>query len=117
MGLLQKEARFIDFIEEDIAAYSDTDIGIAARVVHEGCRKTIKEHFSLAPVRSEVEGNKITLQQGFDAASVRLTGNIVGHAPFTGTLIHKGWQVTNVQLPKLTQAHNAAIIAAAEVEL
>jgi len=117
LGLLQKEARFIDFIEEDIAAYSDADIGIAARVVHEGCRKAINEHFTLAPVRSEAEGNKITLQQGFDAATVRLTGNIVGTAPFTGTLIHKGWQVTNVRLPKLTQGHNAAIIAAAEVEL
>ena len=117
LGLLQKEARFIDFIEEDIAAYSDADIGVAARVVHEGCRKAINEHFTLAPVRSEAEGNKITLQQGFDAATVRLTGNIVGTAPFTGTLIHKGWQVTNVRLPKLTQGHNAAIIAAAEVEL
>jgi hypothetical protein len=117
LGLLQKEARFIDFIEEDIAAYSDADIGIAARVVHEGCYKAIKEHFSLAPVRSEAEGNKITLQQGFDAASVRLIGNIVGTAPFTGTLIHKGWQVTSIQLPKLTQGHNATIIAAAEVEL
>ena len=52
LGLLQKEARFIDFIEEDITAYSDADIGIAARVVHEGCRKTIKEHFALAPVRT-----------------------------------------------------------------
>jgi hypothetical protein len=117
LGLLQKEARFIDFIEEDIAAYSDADIGIAARVVHEGCRKTIKDHFSFAAVRSEAEGSKITLPQGFDASTVRLTGNIVGNAPFTGTLIHKGWQVTNIRLPKLTQGHNAAIIAAAEVEL
>lgn len=117
LGLLQKEARFLDFIEEDIAAYSDADIGIAARVVHEGCRKTIKDHFSLAPVRSENEGSRVTLQQGFDASSVRLTGNIVGNAPFTGTLIHKGWQVTELRLPKLTQGHNANIIAAAEVEL
>jgi hypothetical protein len=68
-------------------------------------------------VRSEAEGNKITLPQGFDAATVRLTGNIVGSAPFTGTLIHKGWQVTSVRLPKLTQGYNAAIVAAAEVEL
>lgn len=117
LGLLQKEARFIDFIEEDIAAYSDADIGIAARVVHEGCHKAIKEHFTLSPVRSEDEGKKITLQQGFDASTVRLTGNIVGKPPFTGSLIHKGWQVTNVRLPKLTQGYNAAIIAAAEVEL
>jgi len=117
LGLLQKEARFIDFIKEDIAAYSDADIGVAARVVHEGCNKAINEHFTLAPIRSEQEGGKITLQQGFDASSVRLTGNIVGSAPFTGTLIHKGWQVTNIRLPKLTQGHNANILAAAEVEL
>jgi hypothetical protein len=48
---------------------------------------------------------------------VRLTGNIVGSAPFKGTLIHKGWQVTNIRLPKLTQGHEAKILAAAEVEL
>lgn len=117
LGLLQKEARFIDFIKEDITSYSDADIGVAARVVHEGCNKAINEHFTLAPVRSEQEGGKVTLPQGFDAAAVRLTGNIVGSAPFTGTLIHKGWQVTNIRLPKLTQGHNAAILAAAEVEL
>ena len=117
LGLLQKEARFIDFIKEDIATYSDADIGVAARVVHEGCNKALNEHFTLAPIRSEQEGGKITLPQGFDASSVRLTGNIVGSAPFTGTLIHKGWQVTNIRLPKLTQGHNASILAAAEVEL
>ena len=117
LGLLQKEARFIDFIKEDIATYSDADIGVAARVVHEGCNKALNEHFTLAPIRSEQEGGKITLQQGFDASTVRLTGNIVGSAPFTGTLIHKGWQVTNTILPKLTQGHNANILAAAEVEL
>ena len=117
LGLLQKEARFIDFIKEDIASYSDADIGVAARVVHEGCNKAINEHFTLAAVRNEQEGGKITLQQGFDASTVRLTGNIVGSAPFTGTLIHKGWQVTNIRLPKLTQGHNANVIAPAEVEL
>jgi len=117
LGLLQKEARFIDFIKEDIASYSDADIGVAARVVHEGCNKALNEHFTLAPIRSEQEGGKITLQQGFDASTVRLTGNIVGSAPFKGTLIHKGWQVTNIRLPKLTQGHDAKILAAAEVEL
>ncbi len=117
LGLLQKEARFIDFIKEDIANYSDADIGVAARVVHEGCNKALNEHFTLAPIRSEQEGGKITLPQGFDASTVRLTGNIVGSAPFSGTLIHKGWQVTSIRLPKSTQGHNANIIAPAEVEL
>ncbi len=117
LGLLQKEARFIDFIKEDIAAFSDADIGVAARVVHEGCNKVINEHFTLATIRSEQEGSRITLPEGFDAAEVRLTGNIIGTAPFTGTLVHKGWQVTGIRLPKLTLGHNAAIVAPAEVEL
>jgi hypothetical protein len=117
LGLLQKEARFIDFIKEDITAFNDADIGVAARVVHEGCNKAINEHFTLASVRSEQEGSKVTLGKGFDASTVRLTGNIIGTAPFTGTLVHKGWQVTGIRLPKLTSGHNAAIVAPAEVEL
>lgn len=117
LSLLQSQARFIDFIKEDIKGFSDADIGIAARVVHEGCNKAINEHFTLTPVRTDAEGGKITLPKGFDAASIRLTGNIVGEAPFSGTLIHKGWQATSVRLPKLTQGHNANIIAPAEVEL
>lgn len=117
LGILQKEARFIDFIQEDILHYSDADVGAAARVVHEGCRKVLREHFSLQPIRSESEGSRVTLPKGFDAASVRLTGNIVGEAPFTGTLVHKGWQVSEVRLPKLTAGHAAHILAPAEVEL
>lgn len=117
LSLLQKEARFIDFIKEDITAYNDADIGVAARVVHEGCNKAINEHFKLVVVHEGEEGNKVSLPKGFDAASIRLTGNIIGEAPFTGTLIHRGWQVTDIRLPKLTAGHNAKIIAPAEVEL
>lgn len=117
LSLLQKEARFIDFIKEDVSAFSDAEIGAAARVVHQGCSKAVNEHFTLAPVSNDPEGNRVTLNKGFDAASFRLTGNIVGEAPFTGTLVHKGWQVTDLRLPKLTEGHNAKIVAPAEVEL
>lgn len=117
LSLLQKEARFIDFIKEDVSVYSDADIGAAARVVHQGCNKAINEHFTLAPVSPDQEGSRVSLNKGFDAASYRLTGNIVGEAPFSGTLVHKGWQVTDLRMPKLTEGHNAKIIAAAEVEL
>ncbi|MDD1619866.1 MAG: DUF2760 domain-containing protein [Methylococcaceae bacterium] len=117
LSLLQKEARFIDFIKEDMSAYGDADIGAAARIVHQGCAKAIAEHFTLAAVSQDQEGSRITLNKGFDANAFRLTGNIVGEAPFTGTLVHKGWQVTDLRLPKLTEGHNPKIIAAAEVEL
>lgn len=117
LSLLQREARLVDFVQEDIAAYSDADIGAAARVVHEGCRKVLREHVSLAPVRAESEGSRLTLPAGFDAAAVRLTGNVVGQAPFTGTLAHRGWRATEVRLPQLAEGHDAHIVAQAEVEL
>jgi hypothetical protein len=117
LNILQKEARFIDFIKEDMGVHADADIGAAARIVHQGCAKAINEHFKLAPVSQDQEGSKVTLNAGFDASAFRLTGNIVGQAPFTGSLVHKGWQVTEVNLPKLTEGHNPNIIAAAEVEL
>jgi hypothetical protein len=117
LGLLQRDARFIDFVQEDVAAYSDADIGAAARVVHEGCRKVLREHFSIEPVRRESEGSRITLAEGFDAAAVRLTGKLVGSAPFTGSLSHRGWRITDSRLPKLADGHDSAIVAQAEVEL
>ena len=117
LGLLQRDARFIDFVEEDIKGYSDADIGAAARLVHEGCRATLREHFTIRPVRDEAEGSRVTLAEGFDATSIRLTGNVVGKAPFNGSISHRGWRVDEVRLPKLTGSHNAKVIAPAEVEL
>ena len=75
------------------------------------------EHFTIAPVRTEPEGSRITLQPGFDAARVRVTGNVVGQPPFTGTLGHRGWQASDVRLPQLTDAQAARTLAQAEVEL
>jgi hypothetical protein len=117
LSLLQREARLIDFTQENLSAYSDADIGAAARVVHEGCAKVLKEHFTIQPIRSEAEGSRVELAEGFDAAAVRLTGNVVGKAPFRGTLSHRGWRSAEVRLPKLAEAHDAAILAPAEVEL
>lgn len=117
LSLFQREARLIDFTQENLSAYSDADIGAAARVVHEGCARVLREHFTIEPVRGEAEGARVTLEEGFDAASVRLTGNVVGQAPFKGTLSHRGWRATRVQLPQLAEKHDARVLAPAEVEL
>ena len=117
LSLFQREARLIDFAHENLTSYSDADIGAAARVVHEGCARVLREHFSIEPVRSEAEGSRITLNEGFDAASVRLTGNVVGTAPFNGTLSHRGWRAASVTLPQLAERHDARVLAPAEVEL
>jgi hypothetical protein len=117
LALLQRDARLIDFVGEDLGGYADAQIGAAARLVHEGCAKVLREHFSLVPVRDEAEGSRVTLQAGFDAAAVRVTGNVVGQPPFAGSLSHRGWRVTEVRLPKLAEQHDARVVAPAEVEL
>ena len=117
LALLQRDARLIDFAQEDLAGYSDADIGGAARVVHEGCRKVLQEHFTLEPVRQEAEGSRITLEAGFDARAIRLTGNVTGQAPFHGSLSHRGWRATEVKLPQLADSHDTRVLAQAEVEL
>jgi len=117
LALLQRESRFVDFLQEDIAAYSDADVGGAARLLHGGARKVLEDTFDLEAIRGEAEGSRLTLPAGFDAAAVRVTGNVVGQPPFTGTLQHKGWRATAVRLPALTEGHDARVIAPAEVEL
>ncbi len=117
LTLLQKEARLIDFAKEDLTGHSDADVGAAARVVHQGSKKAIESYFDLEPIRKEEEESRVSLPEGFNASEVRLTGNVVGEAPFTGTLIHKGWKVTEVKLPKLAEGHDTNIVAPAEVEL
>ncbi len=117
LALLQREGRLIDFLEEDVAAFSDAQIGAAARVVHDGCRKALREHFPMEAVRTEEEGSNVTLAKGYDAHLVRITGNVTGEAPFRGKLAHRGWKVREVKLPKMTEGHDASVVCAAEVEV
>jgi hypothetical protein len=117
LALLQREGRLVDFLEEDLSSASDADIGAAARVVHTGCRKALHAHLTLEPVRSEDEGAKVTLDDGFDAAQVKLTGNVSGKGPHTGVLRHKGWRAAKISLPTAVDGHDARVLAQAEVEL
>jgi hypothetical protein len=117
LTLLQREGRFVDFVHEDMSAFSDAQIGGAARVVHDGCKKALAEHLPIEPIRSEAEGASITLEKGFDATRIRVTGNVSGEPPYRGTLAHRGWRVVEVKLPKMSEGHDATIVAPAEVEL
>ncbi|MGH7269629.1 MAG: DUF2760 domain-containing protein [Polyangiaceae bacterium] len=117
LALLQREGRFIDFLQQDIASFPDPEIGAAARVVHEGCRKALRAHATIEPLRGEAEGSQVTLPLGFDADEVTLVGNVTGQPPYTGVLRHRGWRATTFELPRLVGEHDAEILAAAEVEL
>ena len=113
--LLQRNGGLIDFCEEDLAGYSDAQIGAAARSVHDGCRKALRDAFVLKPVRAEREGAAVTLPAGFDPRAVRLTGNVVGSPPFAGVLRHHGWRVVEVRMP--AASGDLTLLAPAEVEL
>jgi hypothetical protein len=117
LGLLQREGRFVDFVMEDVTGFSDAEIGAAARVVHDGCARALREYLPLVSIRDEPEESRVTLPVGYDAAAVRVTGNVTGKPPFTGTLKHRGWRVEKVRLPTLADGHDATVIAPAEVEL
>jgi hypothetical protein len=117
LGLLQQDGRFIDFLEDEVTAYSDAEVGAAARVVHEGCRNTLRRHFTIEAVRAEPEGMRVTLPEGFDALAVRVAGNVVGQPPFAGKLTHSGWRVAEIRLPQVASGHDLFILAPAEVEL
>jgi len=117
LGVLQKEGRLVDFLEQDIATFSDSDVGAAARVVHEGCRKAIKGILKFEVVRSEEEGARISVAEGDLKSNVKVTGQVSGSPPFAGALRHRGWRVTDLKLPTFTAGMDAYVIAPAEVEL
>lgn len=117
LSILQREGRFIDFLQEDLAGFSDGEVGAAARTVHEGCRNAVSSYFRFEPIYREPEGAGVVLENGFDAASVRLTGNVVGNPPFRGSLKHHGWRASEVKLPAQSDGQDPAIVAPAEVEL
>ncbi len=118
LSIFQQEARLLDFLQEDITHFDDAEVGAVARVVHEGGQKVLQQYFQLSPIRSEDEESAVTLAQDeFSAQAIRLTGKVSNQAPFTGVLVHKGWRVAVIKLPKLAEGHDPYIVAPAEVEL
>ena len=117
LGALQREGRLLDFLQQDIASFSDEDVGAAARVVHGGCRKVLQQYFEFEHSTSQAEGESITVPQGFDAQRIQLTGNVSGQPPFKGTLKHHGWVAKTIRMPALSEAIDPRVVAPAEVEL
>jgi hypothetical protein len=88
------------------------------RDIHRGCRRALAEHLPLEPVLKQAENAPVRVDPGFDPASIRLTGNVVGEPPFTGTLKHHGWRIAKVALPMVAGgAIDLSVVAPAEVEL
>jgi hypothetical protein len=117
LGILQRDARLIDFLMEDISGYSDDQVGAAVRKLHDQSRESLNRYLRLAPVIDGVEGSFTKLDTN-DPATVKLLGNVPvsGKAP-GGMLRHKGWRAENIDLPPIAPGASSSVIAPAEVEI
>jgi hypothetical protein len=118
LATLQRDARLIDFLMEDLSGYDDAHIGAAARDMHRACAAALERMFAPRPLRYQEEGAHVEILPGYDPVQVTLTGNVTGHLPLWGTLVHHGWQAMQCELPAWSgQEESARVIAPAEVQV
>src|SRR4029077_917018 len=116
LSILQRDARLVDFIMEDIVAYSDDQVGAAVRGLHDQARESLTRYVKLDPVIDGVEGT-FTKAALPDPAAVKFIGNVPAGKPSGGLLRHKGWRAGKVELPTLNPRQDSNIIAPAEIEI
>jgi hypothetical protein len=116
LAILQRDSRLLDFLMEDIASYSDDQIGAAVRELHDQCRDAVSRYVTLQPVIDGVEGT-FAQAPSKDPNVVKFVGNVPATPPSGGILRHKGWRAAKVDLPALAAKQDAAILAPAEIEI
>jgi Domain of unknown function (DUF2760) len=114
LSLLQRDARLVDFLMEDISAYSDEQVGAAVRDVQAQSQQSLRRYLQFQPVIDGVEGT-YTKTDGVAAGAIKLIGNIPANGKAPGGLLrHKGWQAAKIDLPA---AVPGIILAPAEIEV
>jgi hypothetical protein len=116
LAIMQRDARLVDFLMEDISGYQDDQIGAAVRELHDQCRDSIARYVTLQPVIDGVEGT-FAKAPSSDPNVVKFIGNVPAKPPAGGTLRHKGWRVAKVNLPALAAKQDTTIVAPAEIEI
>lgn len=117
LGYLQQSGRFVDFIKEDIASFTDAQVGAAARKIHQECAEVIEELVAIRPLRDEAEGAVVQVPKGYNPAEIKLVGHVKGEPPFKGVLVHRGWRVHKRSLPKKTGEQSSDVVCPAEIEV
>ncbi|WP_440617967.1 DUF2760 domain-containing protein [Cysteiniphilum sp. 6C5] len=117
LSILQRKGRLLDFLAQNLDHYDNEQVATVARVVHDQCKKALESYCTLAPVYHDQENDEIVLEANYDKYSVELTGNVVHSTRFKGKLIHQGWKVEEMHLPKVAKEANLDILQPAEVEV
>jgi hypothetical protein len=119
LQILQRDSRLIDFLMEDISAYADDQIGAAVRTLHSDSKASLNRYVSLTPVIDGVEGTfqKLDGNKAPDPNRIKLIGNVPPSGKAAGgTLRHRGWMASSVNLPALGK-QDPSVIAPAELEV
>ena len=118
LAALQREARFIDFLQEPLDDYSDDQVGAAARDVHRQCHETLRRLLDILPITDRQEGTEIELPADFDPGQWRATGNVSSDSVIRGRVAHAGWRAAKCELPTWSGSEaSALVLAPAEVEV
>lgn len=116
--LLQREARLMDFLLEDISGAPDELVGAGVREIHQKAKSFIREKMQITPIFSQEQGDPITVETGFNPSEVVLTGHFEGSPPFQGILCHHGWKVKADTIPAIPDWFNKApLLAQAQIEI
>ena len=116
LSILQRDARLLDFLMEDISGYADDQIGAAVRELHDQCRESVARYVALQPVIDGVEGT-FTQAPSSDPNAVKFVGNVPAQPPAGGILRHRGWRAAQVDLPAPSGQRDVTILAPAEIEI
>lgn len=121
LGLLQESGRIFDFLMNDITTYSDTQVGVAARVVHQGLSSLVHKYFEVVPVHSGQEGDRIKINAAQSENGYHLIGRVTDAAENTGDVVHRGWRTKKITLPRVIALEQSlagkGVIAPALVEI
>jgi hypothetical protein len=63
------------------------------------------------------EGDTATVPAGFDPSAVRVVGNVAGAPPFTGSINHPGWRVTELKVAPPPAGADEFVLQPAEVQV
>jgi hypothetical protein len=114
LATLQREARFVDLVKENLSQYSDAQIGAAARPCLQQCAATLDRLVGLRAIETAADGQLITVPDPASPSRYLWVGEGSGT---TGKLIHHGWEASHVELPQWSgHSADAKVIAPIQVQ-
>ncbi|MEM9645215.1 MAG: DUF2760 domain-containing protein [Planctomycetota bacterium] len=114
LSALQREARLLDLVFEDLANFGDAQVGAAARPCLQQTQATLKRLLGIGPLVDQREGSAVQLDQSASPIRYQRVGTNGGSE---GKLVHHGWLADSVDLPEwVGDQDDALVIAPAQIE-